>query len=124
MAETNVLALEAYRSGTEALKAMNKSLTGVADVVDELHEAMQMCEEVEATLGENVGREGLEAEELERELQALLSSPDGSLAPAREEGLLAEQLSRLELISVPTTHPSESTGQEALKQPRVALALH
>ena len=61
---------------------------------------VQESEEVGEVLG---GSE--ESEELEKELEALLcESAEGSTRPDE----LAEQLSKLELLSPPTTHPVQA----------------
>lgn len=73
---------------------------------------MQESEEIGAVLGGTV-----ENEELERELEALLSGTE-----ANEDHMLAEQLSKLELISPPDKHPMRPM-KNVVKKP-MATALH
>jgi charged multivesicular body protein 7 len=106
MAETNALVLEAYQKGRDVLKTINDDmLTAAEEVVDELHEVIQESEEVGAILGGNV-----ENEELERELEALLSGPDSST----KADDLAEQLSKLELVSPPDADPTQIMAQKKI----------
>ena len=77
---------------------------------------MQESEEIGAVLGGTV-----ENEELERELEALLSGADSG-TEANEDHMLAEQLSKLELISPPDKHPMKPM-KNVVKKP-IAAALH
>jgi hypothetical protein len=116
MAETNALVLEAYQIGREVLKTINDDmLTAAEEVVDELHEVIQESEEVGAILGGSV-----ENEELEKELEALLSGPDSST----QADDLAEQLSKLELVSPPDADPVKTTHIMAQKKTPAVTPLH
>ena len=113
------------------LKVINDAMLPAAEeAVDQLHEVaacqgrclklriiytqvMQAGEEVGAVLAQSV-----ESEELERELQALLSSA------ADEEHVLADQLSQLKLLSPPDTDPMEALGNMTDKKRPAATALH
>jgi hypothetical protein len=108
--------LEAYQIGREVLKTINDDmLTAAEEVVDELHEVIQESEEVGAILGGSV-----ENEELEKELEALLSGPDSST----QADDLAEQLSKLELVSPPDADPVKTTHIMAQKKTPAVTPLH
>lgn len=79
---------------------------------------MQESEEIGAVLGGTV-----ENEELERELEALLSGADSGTETNEDHNvMLAEQLSKLELISPPDKHPLKPM-ENVVKKP-MATALH
>lgn len=119
MAETNVMVMDAYHKGTEALKAMQRSsglsVASAEKIMEELYEAVQVSDAVGSVLGEGVmGDNNMEDEELEGELQALMSTVESS--HEGEPASLAEQLSQLHLIRPPDTAPADantvSEGQQ------------
>lgn len=118
MAESDVMVLDAYRKGTEVLKAIHRSGLSVAEAekaVEELCEAVQVSDDVGVVLGEGVVQEcvvGEDDHELERELQDILLSisSEGSHEEAPVDNL-AGQLSQLQLIA-PSGRDPETTYQQ------------
>ena len=71
-------------------------------------QAVQVGDAVGDVLGEDVMRDSMEEEELEEELQALLSTVESSHEPTS----LAEQLSKLQLITPPDTAPADTNSSK------------
>lgn len=123
--------LDAYCKGTKALKAMQRSsgqsVANAEKIMEALYEvyytcntatshvslyykqAVQVADTVGDVLGEDVMRDSMEEEELEGELQGLLSTMESS---HEEPASLAEQLSKLQLITPPDTAPANANSSE------------
>ena len=137
--------LEAYRQGTEALKAQRRkaglSVEQAEQTMEELYEvrgsthwcfsrqccvhlqAVHVSGEVGAVLGEGVmGAGGLEEEELERELQDILSTGTGAVIPAHstanssEEGAAEDLVRQLAQLRLAGHEPSEGEGRDLTVQ--------
>lgn len=133
--------MDAYHKGTETLKSLQQgsglTVNEAERTIDELHavytlyshyfveflksllQALDIVEEVGDVLGVPVPGESVEDEELEKELQALLSieKTDNQPCPTQKDDMTR----RLAHLQLQTTDPAETREQQSANSKRERL---
>lgn len=115
---SNMMILEAYKDGAEALKIANTKLESNVTILDEIYdataEAKQLNDEMNQMLNDisQIGMQNISTTELEVELAQYISEPNGSTSQVAISD---------ERTPAKTSRPQKEPGQSAIKKHDVSL---